>query len=316
MPYTQLHSAETQAELATKYSTSEALAKILVADAVCPVTPTVRKLVRYWTHDRKNVATISDSRVAPDGLPNRRSLVATSTTAEVEPYALHDTIPLSDLSDAEPGLDLEADTIEFLTHDLLLGHESRVATAMTTAASYASANKVTLGTAWTSVLSTPIADIQTGKRACAVPPNFAVCDEATWDALARHPDIINTLRGTSGVVNGLAAQAEVARYFGLDAIHVGKVKYNTANPTATASYSTLWPSGKFLLGKSVAQPRAREIVTARTYRYGGDNGMTMSVTTVVDEKPGTKGVLFIKVALEELVQLTAADTGYLISGAV
>ena len=188
---------------------------------------------------------------------------------------------------------------------------------MTTAASYASANKVTLGTPWTSALSTPIADIQTGKRACAVPPNIGVCDEATFDALARHPAIISTLRGTSGTVNGLATAEEIARYFGLEAVHVGRTKYNSANPTATAVYSTLWPSGRFLLAKVVQTPRAKEIVTARTYRYSGNpGGLTFNVVSVVQEEPGTQGVLFQKVTMDELVQLTAADTGYLISSAV
>lgn len=309
MPYAQLHSATTLAELAVKYRNAD-----FIADLVAPMTEVERKLVRYWSFDRKDANRITDSRMAPDGLPNRRTFSATSSTAEVEPFGLHDTIPVSDLEDPEPGIDLEADTVEDLTNDLLLGREKRVADIVTAAASYASANKVTLGTAWTSSSSTPISDIQTGKRACAVPPNVGICDEVSFDALARHPDIISTLRGTAGAVRGLATQAEIASYFGLEAIHVGKCKYNTANPTATASYSYVWPQGVFLLGRIVATPRAKEITLARTYRKRGD-GLTMNVVSEVQKMPGTKGVLFVKVAMEELVQLVAADVGYRIGGA-
>lgn len=311
MPYTQLHSAQTQAELATKYTNND-----FIADMVCPVTPTDRKLVRVWQFARADANRITDSRMAPDGMPNRRSFTATSSTAEVEPYGLHDTIPVSDLEDPEPGIDLEADTIEDLSHDVLLGHEKRVADLIMAAGSYGAANKVTLGTAWTNTTSsTPIADIQTGKRACAVSPNIGVCDEVTFDALARHPDIISTLRGTAGAQRGLASAAEIAQYFGLEAVYVGKCKYNSANPTATASYTYVWPQGKFLLAKVVAVPRTREVTLARTYRKRGDAATTMNVVTKVQEEPGTKGVLFVKVTMEELVSMVASDVGYLISGA-
>lgn len=310
MPYAQLHSATTLAELAVKYRNAE-----LIADKIAPITEVERKLVRYWTFDRKDSARITDSRMAPDGMPNRRTFTATSSTAEVEPFGLHDTIPVSDLEDPEPGIDLEADTVEDLTSDLLLGREKRVADTVTAAGSYAASNKVTLGTAWTSSLSTPISDIQTGKRACAMPPNVAICDEVSFDALARHPDIISTLRGTSGATRGLATAQEIAAYFGLEDIHVGKCKYNSANPTATASYSYIWPQGVFLLARVVAQPRAKEITLARTYRKRGDASLPMTVTSEVQKMPGTKGVLFMKVAMEELVQLVAADVGYRIGGA-
>lgn len=311
MPYTQLHSAQTQADLATKYTNAD-----FIANFVAPITETDRKLIRIWQFSRADANRITDSRMAPDGMPNRRSFTATSTTAEVEPYGLHDTIPVSDLEDPEPGIDLEADTIEDLTHDVLLGHEKRVADLVMTAANYASANKVTLGTAWTNATSsTPIADIQTGKRACAVAPNIGVCDEVTFDALARHPDIISTLRGTAGAQRGLASAAEIAAYFGLEAVYVGKCKYNSANPTATASYSYVWPQGRFLLAKVVAQPRAREVTLARSYRKRGSMGTPLSVYTEVQGAPGTSGVLYTKVSMEELVSMVAADVGYLISGA-
>lgn len=311
MPYQQLHTATTLGELATKYENGE-----FIADRLCSVTPIERKKAQFWKFTRADASRLTDSRMAPDGLPNRRTFTATSSTVEVEPFGLHDTIPVSDLEDPEPGIELEADTVEDLTSDLLMGHEKRVSDLLMTAANYASANKVTLTVPWTDrVSSDPIAEIQAGKRACAVTPNMGGCDEETFDALARHPDIISTLRGQGvSVTNGLASAAEIARYFGLDDIAVGRVKYNSANPTATASYDYLWPQGRFLLCKHVPAPRAREVVTARCYRHRS-SGMTMNVFREVQGAPGTKGVLFVKVTMEEVVGQVAADTGYLISGA-
>ncbi len=313
MPYTQTHAAETLAELATRYIPE---GRPFIADFACPITPTRRKLVKFWKGSRADAGRITDSEMAPEGMPNRRTFSMTSVDVEVKPYGLHDTIPVSDLNDPEPGIDLESDTVEYLTHDLLMGHEKRVADLIMTAGNYASANKVTLGTPWTSALSTPVADILTGIRACAVTPNRAFCDETTFHALCRHPEIISTLRGVGGAKSGLATEAEIASYFGLDSLHVGKVKYNSANPTATESYTTIWPTGRFLLAKVVDQPRAREVTLARAYRFAGNSdGLTFHVESIVDPKPGTQGVLFQKVTMEEYVGHVATDVGYLISSA-
>jgi hypothetical protein len=309
--YAQLNTALTLAELASKYTNGD-----LIADKVCPIFESPRKLIKFWEYDRRDMNRISDARVAPDGTPNQRKFTATTQEARVEPYALFDSIPLSDLDDPEPGIDLEQDTAEDLAHDLQLGHEKRVADLLMTAANYGTANKATVSTAWTNkVSSTPITDIQTGKRACAVPPNIAVCDEVTFDALSSHPDVIAFLRGIGGAVNGLASAAELAAYFGLENVYVGKTKYDSANPGAAASYSYIWPQGRFLLAKVNIAPRQKEVVLCRTLRFKPEGEFGISVSMWDDMKPGTKGVRNIKAAIEEKVVHIATDAGYLISGA-
>lgn len=312
-PY-QLHTPETLAELAAKYTNAE-----MVADEIAPVFESPRKLIKYWKFTRRDFQKITDARIAPDGDPNERKFTATSTEAEVEPYALADKIPLSDLNDPEPGIDLEADTAEDLTSDLQLGHEKRVADLVMDPTQYASANKVTLsGTDQFTdkTNSDPIDVIQTAKRACAMPPNVAICDEVTFDALASHPDIVAFLRGVGGAVNGLASAEELARYFGLARWIVGRAKYDSANAGQTASFSYVWPQGRLLLARTNPTPRAREAILARTLRYrpgGAPGGILMDMWD--DRKPGTQGVRWIKGSYEEKVVMVAADCGYLISGA-
>lgn len=308
-----LNTSTTLGELAAKYTTPD-----FIADLVVPVTVVERKLVKFWKFNRRDVLRISSAEIAPDGDPNQRKFTASTAEATVKPYALFDKIPLSDIEDAEPGIELESDTVEDLTHDMLLGREKRVSDLIMTAANYATANKVTLGTAWTNpATSTPITDIQTGKRACAVTPNIAVCDEVTFDALARHPDIVATLRGMGGAVRGLATAQEIAGYFGLEQIYVGRCKYDSANAGAALVEASVWPSGRFLLAKVVAQPRMREVTLARTYRFNlpGSNEKGLLVQTGDSMLQGTAGVRLVKVAMEEVTDHVAADCGYLISGA-
>lgn len=310
--YVQIHQPETLAEYASMIRITD-----FIADEVVPVGTRTRKLVRFPKFERRDLLQVTDARVAPTGMPNQRKFSVTYQEMEVEPYALHDLIPISDLNDPEPGIDLEMDTVTVLTQDVLLSREKRIADLIMNPSAYSADNKITLSTPFTNpTSSTPIEVIQTAKRACAHPPNLAVCDEVTFDALSRHPDIIAFLRGVGGAVSGLASADELARYFGLERWLVGKAKYDAAsNPGQALDIDYVWPQGRILIARTKPNPGEREAVLARTLRYIGDGEFGVKVTVEVDKKPGTDGVLFVKVAHEEKTAIVSADCGYLISGA-
>lgn len=309
--YNQQHTIEQVEEFASRVGNAE-----YIADQVVPVSGRHRKLVSFPKIDDRTAFQIADTRVAPDGMPNQRKFAVTFQEMEVKPFALHDKIPLSDLNDPEPGIDLEMDTIEQLTNDLLLDREKRIADTIMAAAAYPSSNKVTLSTPFTDKTnSDPISVIQTAKRACLLSPNLAVCDEVTFDALACHPDIVAFLRGIGGATNGLASADELARYFGFERWLVGRAKYDTANSGQSASLSYVWPQGKILIARTMPNPGQKSAVLARTLRYLGEGERGVRVTVEPDKKPGTDGILFCKVAHEEVTDFVTPKLGYLISGA-
>ena len=294
-----------------------------IADKACPVSGTDTKLVKYYTYSRADANRKTDDKMAPDGLPNQRKFSKTSTEVEVEPYGLFDRIPITDLSGSNDGADLEMDTVEDLTDDLMLNREKRVADLLMNAASYAASNKVTLTVQWTDKInSTPIETIQTGQRACALRPNVMILDRVSWDALRIHPEILDRLGGPTRDM-GMATRAQVAEMFELEEVLVGEVRYNSANPGATEVYDYIWPQGQVLLARQPQTPRRKELMLARTYRLnqtdqGGADAEGRGgylVHQEVEGKRGTAGTLFIKVAHEEKHVLVAADAGYHISNA-
>lgn len=311
--YVQIHQPQVMAEYASMIRIRE-----FIADEVVPVGTRTRKLVKFPKFERRDLMRITDARVAPTGMPNERKFDVTYQQMEVKPYALADKIPISDLNDPEPGIDLEMDTFTVLTQDLLLSREKRIADLIMNPAVYGPGNKITLTTPFTDkVNSTPIEVIQAAKRACALPPNLAVCDEVTFDALAAHPDIVAYLRGIGGAVSGLASADELARYFGLERWLIGRQKYDAAsNPGQALDIEYVWPEGHLLIARTNPNPGEREAVLARTLRYIGDGEFGVKVTSEVDNKPGSDGVLYCKVAHEEVSAIVSADCGYLINGAV
>jgi hypothetical protein len=322
--YTPVHHPELLAEHAVKY-TQDAF----IAEQVLPPHGVDSLEVKYLLFTREDSSRIPDTEMAADGEANQLKYTKTAVTVDLEPDGLFDRIPVEELESQSDGGDDELDTIESLTDGMLMKHEKRVSDLLMTAASYASTNKVTLANAWTDhSLGTPIADIQTGKRACARPPNVMVMDEVSWDALTRHPDIVEFLGGMNR--EGMPNTGKVAEYFGLENVYVGKVKYNSANEGATASYSYIWPTGIVLIARIAQEPKRGELTLARSYRkkYGAGDGNGASVagasremgggwvvTQTVEETRGTKGTLYLKVAGSAKSVLVAADAGYLISSA-
>lgn len=322
--YTPTYHPELLAEHAVAYRQSR-----FIADEACPVSGTDSKLVKYYKYTRADANRITDDEMSPDGMPNQRKFSKTSVEVEVAPHGLFDRLPITDLTGSNDGGDLEMDTVEDLTDDILLNREKRVADLLMTPANYGSANKVTLSTPWTNqTSSTPIQTIQTGQRACALPPNIMVMDRVTWDAFRIHPDILDRLGGPTRKA-GMAQRDQVAEMFELEKVLIGEVRYNSANPGATEAYSYIWPQGRVLLAHQPQTPRKKQLMLARTYRLNqtnnggadaegarpGERRGGFLVTQVVEEQRGTAGTLFIKVAHEEKSVHVATDAGYLISSA-
>lgn len=293
----------------------------MIADLVCPPVSAPKRKFKFWKYLRKDVHHISVAAVTPTGLSNMRHYgQELSDEITVLDYALHDYVPGDEISQADMPLEFEQDTTEDLTRDLLLAREKRVADLIMTAASYATANKVTLSTAWTSATANVINDIQTGIRACASPPNKMIMDKIGFDALARHPQILSTLRGSADA--GMATADEIGRHFGLK-IFVGDAKYNTANDGQTASLSYVWPVGQVVIAHIPDEVRPKQITLCRTFRNGPAGrgaevaqGAGMNVVVWTEEKRGAgKGAIGIKVGHQEVHTLIAADAGYHITGA-
>src|SRR5574341_1502623 len=303
--YTPVTHAQLLEEHAVRYTQPD-----LIADLAIPTSPTTVQLVKYPTFRRRDAYRITDAEMAPDGEPNQRKFVKTTSEVNVRPYGLFDRFPIADQDDDSVIGDQEIETVEDLSGDLLLNREKRVADLLFTAASYGAANKITLGTAWTSSASTPVADVQTGIRACLVKPNKMICGKLAFDALARHPDIISGLRGIGGSTNGLATGEEIARYFGLEKVLVGEARYDSANPGATESLSYIWTSTQVVIARIPDEPRRNDVMLARTYRYRPQGTSGVNVYQELELKRGTRGTVYTKVSYDEISVLVAADVGY------
>ena len=159
-------------------------------------------------------------------------------------YALNDLIDDIERDNADKPLNLEVDTVEFLTDIIQLGLEMRIKTVVTAALGAG----VTPTTKWsTPASSDPIADIETGKQAIHAvifkEPNVLLLGKSVYDVLKHHPDILDRIKY---VQKGVVTAELLASVFEVEKVIIGKAGYNTAKEGKAASYSYLWGKNAIL----------------------------------------------------------------------
>jgi len=148
---------------------------------------------------------------------------------------------ISLLSEGQPPQILQAPVnvrmakLKALTETFWFSHEFEARDLVFTAANYAPAN--TRVAATTDMLDNsdnePIKIIQTLIDTPLIPPNALVMGLAVWRPLQRHPQMVSAIKavlGTRAAVSGQVNQDEVAAFFGLKQVLVGKQRTNDANP--------------------------------------------------------------------------------------
>lgn len=326
------HIATTIADFAVRYSPAE-----FIANKVAPVKLVNHLSDTYPIYNRVDAATVPDDAMGSVSEPNEAQYSTSTDTFKCKLRGLKSLVGLIDEQNADEPLTPFTDAARDIAQKLLLARELRVANVAMAAANYASSNKVTLGTPWTNKSTgTPVDDINTGIRAAAAPVTHLILDEISWHALRVHPQIITTLRNSGNGVAGQASEAEVAAYFGLQAVVVGRAKYNTANKGQPSSLSYIWPQGKALLARIPENPGTKEAMLMRTFRFkhaipGGIEGLKVELagmsgagmditdgvlaTTWLDPSRGLPAVRGVKIGFADDEKLVAADCGYLISSA-
>lgn len=215
-----------------------------VGTQLMPVVPVKKESDKYYIYDSKAARfRIPQTLRAPKTESKTVDWKVTDDTYSCDEHALNDLIDDRERGNADKPLNLEVDTVEFLTDILLLGLEMRIKTVIE-----ASLSANTVDVLWsTPGTSNPIADIETGKAAVHAvifkDPNVLLLGRAVYDALKHHPDILDRIKYSQ---KGVVTSDLMASVFEVDKVIVGNAGYNTAKEGKDASYSYLWGKNAIL----------------------------------------------------------------------
>jgi len=215
-----------------------------VGTQIMPVVPVKKKSDIYYIYDSKaDRFRIPLTLRAPKAESRTVDWKVTTDGYVCDEHALNDLIDDIERDNADKPLNLEVDTVEFLTDIVTLGLEMRIKT-MLEASLTANAPSVEWGTYET---SDPIADIETGKNAIHAvifrEPNVLLLGKAVYDKLKHHPKILELIKYSQ---KGVLTSELMASLFGVEKVIVGNAGYNTAKEGKTAVLSYLWGKNAIL----------------------------------------------------------------------
>ncbi|MBM3216433.1 hypothetical protein FJZ36_16150 [Candidatus Poribacteria bacterium] len=165
-------------------------------------------------------------------------------------YSMATYVADEERDNADEGLDLDRQAVEYCTDKVLMKFEKEAATLLFSAGSYASGHTVTLtGTdQWSDGGSSPIEDIRAGANVIAGKigrhPNTLVLGDEVYSKLQDHASVLDRIKYTQ---KGIVTPDLLAGLFDVERVLVGRGIENTAAEGVTPSYARLWGKHAALL---------------------------------------------------------------------
>jgi hypothetical protein len=287
--YGDVHVSQALTDISVAYLQS---ADAFIADKVFPAVPVNHQSDKYYIFSKGDFFRDEAQRRADatESAGGGFNLSTDSYSADV--WAFHKDIGDQTRSNADVGLDIENTSTEFCTQRLLIRRDRLfVSSYLTTGLWATDITGVAAAPAggqviqWSNGLtSDPIGDISDNKMAVmlatGMEPNVLVLAFPVFNALKRHPLIIDRIKYTTMPTARNVTAALMAEMFDLDEVIVSKAVYNTGIEGGTDSFA--WIMGKTALlayrapGPGLMIPSAGYIFPWRGYTGLNDMGIRTS----------------------------------------
>lgn len=304
-----VHIDSTLSQMSVQYKNEE-----YIWPQVFPRLPVKKRSDKYFVYDKDQQFRLPSDALSAKAMPNQVEMKLSNDNYSVKDRGLSDYVSAEEEANADSPLRPRADSAEFLTDQLHLAQEKRVADVAFAAATYPTANKIQLsGTGrWGQSADDPINDILTGLDTAFMRPNTIVMGAEVFSVFRSLPEVIDAVKASVGAQprGGIASLPEIAQLFDVQRVLVGRARYNTAKEGQTGAYSRIW-------GKHCALLYINPNQGAKTITFGRTFSETdFSVYTAFDGKVGVKGATFIKNTWNGDEKVIASDVGYFIQDAV
>lgn len=287
-----------------------------IADFAAPVVLVDKASNTYYTYSKNNRYRSVTALLAAEGasIPEVGPEISTDTYTTA-PYGLSTFIAQGVEANADAGVNPRMRAMNRIMNVMTMERERRCVSALmnsTTFASYYST--LTTTNYWADgVSSDPLADINTAVESSLAPINRMILSQKGWNRFVKNAQVAKYGLSVATALD-LSPQAIMAR-LGHPEIQplIGKMK-GESTTTGTTTIDYLWDDD--CLFAYVPQGNSIEDVpTARTFRWLKDGmsresgGFRIREWEVPDR--GQDGGRKLAVVVNEVVKVTAADTGYL-----
>lgn len=292
----------------------------LIADKVLPRVPTPKKF-KYTKYTVEQGYTVPETRVGRKSEPNMVDFGGTDVTDEVVDFGLDDLVPNDEVeafnSMPKPAtggpIDPLALSTMMLTGLVQLDREVRVATLLTTLATYSAANRVTLAgaTQWSDeAAANPLKAITDAMDIPLVRPNKLALGQLVWTNLRRHPKVVQAI-GRSAQTAGFASLQQVAELLELQEIIVGRAFINTAKKGQPPVYVRAWGKHAILMHVDTLAAQTMQPTFGWTAQWGGKIAGNLA-----EPKAGLRGGQRVRSGESVKEVIASQDAAYFFQNAV
>lgn len=317
--YNQVHTPTPLTIIAVAY-TQDATAYI--ADKVFPIVPVQKQSDLYYIWSKADFFRNNPRKRADATESAGAGVNLTTDSYRCDVWGLHDDIGEQARANQDPSVDLEATTTEFLMQQLLISRDLNFATTYMVAGIWGTTITGSAAPTGAQVYqwsddanSDPFTDISNAQTAIlqntGKKPNVLVLGWAVYQALRKHPLVIDRIKFTMKADAADITPMLLAAAFAVDEVVVSEAVYNTANEGQAASMA-------FIVGKTALlcyRPKApglRIPSAGYIFAWNGLNGMGVSGVRSWSDPLPNKGQNTIRVEAEMAygMKRVGADLGY------
>lgn len=323
-----VHVAAALTNVATAYFQDESY---YVADKVFPIVPVQHQTDKYFRWSKADLYRdeAQQRADATESAGTGMNLDTASYSASV--WALHKDIGTQIRANADPSVNIDVVTTRMLMQKMLIRRDRFFATTYLktglwgtditgTAAATAGAPGSSTPPYWDDdANSDPFTDLAIGQTAVLTNtgymPNTLLLGWPVYQALKKHPLVIDRIKYTNPAFAGTVNEALLAQAFDIDRVLVSKAVYNTAGENVTFSGSLI--AGKnALLCYSAPAPGLMVPTAGYTFAWTGFTGLNSLGIRVSQIPMNWLGLGTIRDECEMAfdMQAVGVDLGYYFSG--
>lgn len=280
-----------------------------ISEQVLPNVPVLKQSDLYWIFTKVDWFRNNVDRRAPGTRAQRADYGLSTSSYLCEVYALAKGVPDEVVKNADNPLRPLAEATEWLSDQILLNKEIKVADVVFGNSQWSSSATPT--TLWDVDTSNPIGDVATAtvtiEQNIGRPANVGVIGGDLWRHLKMHPDLIDRIKGAATPGGpAILSQGAIGALFEIENLLIGRGMKDTSAEGTAATRARIWGLHMAILFRTPT-PSLRTANAGYVFTWEGRSANRYR------EDQEHQDVVEVGEAFD--VKLIATDAGYLIKSA-
>ena len=278
---------------------------------ILPVHGVMEKSADYPVIPTESILKVQNVKRAPNGHYNRSDWEFETKTYSCEERGWEESVERSNRNNYSRFFDLEVAATQRANQVIMRAQEVAAAALLFNATTF-SGYTGDVGTEWSTITSTPRADIMTIQQSSLLWLSDGACSMKVFMNLLKNTEFLDTFHPTDPAekkdINAL--RGVMAQYLGLNNLFVSNAKKDTAKKGQSTSGSDIWDDEYFLLFKRAQSLDMKEPALGRTFLWEKDSPNMLTVDQY-EEPQSDSNIYRVRHNCDEVVQFAGA--GYLMS---